>query len=369
MKKLIQILTIALVSASLFACESLKLGDAGLSRAPETSGATVDTLFATIKDADKVLASAYYYLHYGLVTEFDNLMSKDVVEAITDHYSSARFSEGNGPNELYYSGALTPSANSTSSQAYCFGKEKDYHVIRYAWLFLENADRIPDADPAELAKKKAEAKLCMAIAYANMVRYIGGVPILDHAVVPSENMYYPRNTFAETIQYIVDLCDQAAPDLPWSVSKNDDGRLTRAAALGRLAASRELVKAVIGEPRRGILVERLRAGLCGVEPGGVEHEPVARLLVSGAVVVPVLGINEHGRSPLNVERALQFGVGVVGRREERHDVGLVAPEVLPKRGVHVVTDVVAGVDVACEILLGFSVAHVIAAPDRGAHGG
>ncbi|MBO4611348.1 MAG: RagB/SusD family nutrient uptake outer membrane protein [Bacteroidales bacterium] len=232
MKKLIQLLTIALVSASLFACESLKLGDAGLSRAPETSGATVDTLFASIKDADKVLASAYYYLHYGLVTDFDNLMSKDVVEAITDHYSSARFSEGNGPNELYYSGALTPSANNTSSQAYCFGKEKDYHVIRYAWLFLENADRIPDADPAELAQKKAEAKLCMAIAYANMVRYIGGVPILDHAVVPSENMYYPRNTFAETIQFIVDLCDQAAPDLPWSVSKNDDGRLTRAAALG-----------------------------------------------------------------------------------------------------------------------------------------
>ena len=232
MKKLIQFLTIALVSASLFACESLQLGDAGLSKAPETSGATIDTLFATVKDADKVLASAYYYLHYGLVTDFDNLMSKDVVEALTDHYSSARFSEGNGPNELYYSGALTPSAPSTSSQAYCFGKEKDYHVIRYAWLFLENADRIPDADPAELARKKAEAKLCMAIAYANMVRYIGGVPIIDHAVVPSENMYYPRSTFAETIQYIVDLCDAAAPDLPWSVSKSDDGRLTRAAAIG-----------------------------------------------------------------------------------------------------------------------------------------
>ncbi|MBR6457257.1 MAG: RagB/SusD family nutrient uptake outer membrane protein [Bacteroidales bacterium] len=232
MKRLIQILTIALVSASLFACESLKLGDEGLSKAPETSGATVDTLFATIKDADKVLASAYYYLHYGLVSDFDNLMSKDVVEALTDHYSSHRFAEGNGPNELYYSGSLSPSSPSTSSQAYCFGKEKDYHVIRYAWLFLENADRIPDADPAELARKKAEAKLCMAIAYANMVRYLGGVPIIDHAVVPSETMRYPRNTFAETIQFIVDLCDQAAPDLPWSVSKNEDGRLTRAAALG-----------------------------------------------------------------------------------------------------------------------------------------
>ena len=233
MKKLIQILTIALVSASLFACESLKLGDAGLSRAPETSGANIDTLFASIKDADKVLASAYYYLPYGLVTDFDDLLGDDALEALTDHYSSARYHEGNGPNELYYSGALTASAPGSKNQAYCFGKEKDYHVVRYAWLFLQNADRIPDPDPVLLAQKKAEAKVCMAIAYAHMLRFLGGVPIIDHAVVPDEQMRYPRNTFAETVNFIVKLCDEAAPDLPWApASQNEYGRMTRAAALG-----------------------------------------------------------------------------------------------------------------------------------------
>ena len=40
MQKFVQILSIALVGAGLVACESLKLGDAGLSQAPETSGAT-----------------------------------------------------------------------------------------------------------------------------------------------------------------------------------------------------------------------------------------------------------------------------------------------------------------------------------------
>ena len=59
MKRFERILTIALLGAGLVACESLKLGDAGLSKAPETSGATIDTLFATLKDADKVLTSAY----------------------------------------------------------------------------------------------------------------------------------------------------------------------------------------------------------------------------------------------------------------------------------------------------------------------
>ena len=79
MKKYINIICIALLGAGLIACESLKLGDAGLSKAPETSGATVDTLFASLKDADKVLTSAYYYLPYGLVSSFDSKMGYKAV--------------------------------------------------------------------------------------------------------------------------------------------------------------------------------------------------------------------------------------------------------------------------------------------------
>ena len=88
------------------------------------------------------------------------------------------------------------------------------------------------ARKSEASQKKAEAKVCMAIAYANMLRYLGGVPILDHAVDPAEEMVYPRNTFKETVDFIVKLCDEAAPDLPWAVSAADDGRMTRAGALG-----------------------------------------------------------------------------------------------------------------------------------------
>jgi hypothetical protein len=234
MKKIYQFLTIALLGAGLVACESLKLGDAGLSKAPETSGATIDTLFASLKDADKALANAYYYLPYGLVSSFDSKMGGDFLESITDHFISNKHSDSDGPNNLYYSGGLN--ANLTGSyqggEAYRFGSEKDYHVIRYAWLFLENADRIPGADPALLAQKKAEAKMCMAIAYAHMLRFVGGVPILDHSITTGEEMKFPRNTFAETVDYIVKLCDEAAPNLPWFVSANEDGRMTRAAALG-----------------------------------------------------------------------------------------------------------------------------------------
>ncbi len=239
MKKMIKTLMAALLTAGLtVACESLKLGDEGLSRAPETSGATLDTLFASLRDADKVLATAYQNLPYGLISSFDSKMGSDILESITDHFVSNKHTEGDGPNDLYYTGALGAniSGDGAGGEAYRFGSEKDYTVIRYGWFFLENADRIPedskDFSAAELARKKGEARMCIAIAYANMLRYLGGVPILDHAIATDETMHFPRNTFAETVEFIVSLCDQAAQELPWTVSVNDDGRMTKAAALG-----------------------------------------------------------------------------------------------------------------------------------------
>jgi len=235
MKKIYAILTAALLGAgALVSCESLKLGDAGLSEAPETSGATLDTLFASLKDADKVLTSAYYYLPYGLISDFDSKMGKDILESITDHFVSNKHTEGDGPNDLYYTGALGAniSGDAAGGEAYRFGSEKDYTAIRYGWFFLENADNIPDADPVQLARKKGEAKVCIAIAYAHMFRYVGGVPLIDHSISTDEKMEFPRNTFAETAEFIIRLCDEAAEVLPWTVSAVEDGRMTKASALG-----------------------------------------------------------------------------------------------------------------------------------------
>ena len=238
MKKIFALITIALLAAGMVACESLKLGDEGLSKAPETSGATIDTLFASLKDADKVLTSAYYYLPYGLISSFDSKMGSDIVESITDHFVSNKHTEGDGPNDLYYTGALGAniSGDAAGGETYRFGSEKDYNTIRFAWFFLENADKIPTDSQGfsqtELNRKKGEAKLCIAIAYANMFRYVGGVPLLDHSITTDEEMLFPRNTFAETVEFIVKMCDEAAEVLPWYVSAVDDGRLTKAAAIG-----------------------------------------------------------------------------------------------------------------------------------------
>ncbi|MBQ2919480.1 MAG: RagB/SusD family nutrient uptake outer membrane protein [Bacteroidales bacterium] len=235
MKATRNIFIAVLLGVMMSSCETLQLGDAGLSEAPETSGATIETLFATKKDADKVLVTAYANLPYGITSSFDSKMGGNVLECITDHAHSNRTFGSDGPRNLYYTGALGSNISSSyaGSEAYRFASEKDYTAIRYAWIFIENADRIPDATPEEKEKMKAEAKVCIAIAYANMLRHVGGVPILDHSVSTTEEMVYPRNTFAETVDYIVKLCDEAKVHLPWTnADPNNDGRMTAAAALG-----------------------------------------------------------------------------------------------------------------------------------------
>ena len=158
MKKIAYMISAALLVAGFAGCESLRLGDAGLSKAPESSGATLDTLFASKKDADKVLVTAYWYLPYGIPSDFDSKMGGNMLESITDHFVSGKHTVTDGPNNLYYNGALGATIASDydiGTEAYRFGSETDYKAIRYGWIFIENADRIPNATPAEVNRKKA----------------------------------------------------------------------------------------------------------------------------------------------------------------------------------------------------------------------
>ena len=234
MKNIQYLIFIAAMTFSVMACTDLKLGDAGLSKAPETSGATLDSLFSSITDADKVLLTAYWYLPYGIATSADSKLGGNCLESLTDLQFSNRNNISDGPQNLYYNGALSASLSSTEAgcEAYRFGSENDYRSIRYAWIFIENADRIPDGTPEEIAIKVAEAKMCIAISYFNMLRYVGGVPLLDHSIDPNEDMTFPRATFSETVEFIVRMIDEATPALPWQWDSVDDGRMTRAGALG-----------------------------------------------------------------------------------------------------------------------------------------
>lgn len=220
-------------------CYDLRFGDAFLGEHPESSGATLDTLFSSAANADRVLTKAYSYLPYGLPTGKDNGHAYDklgvnILESITDLNNSRRENVSDGPRNLYYSGAYGSNiaSDSRGCEAYRFGEENEYSAIRYAWIYIENAGRVPDLSSVDRQRKVAEAKMVIAIAYSEMLRYMGGVPLLKHSVEENEEMYFPRATFAETVDYIVQLLDEAAPYLNWKNDGTENGRMTRAGALG-----------------------------------------------------------------------------------------------------------------------------------------
>ena len=221
-----------LLSCTLIAsCSEISFGDKFLGEQPESSGATTAEMFSKNINAEKVLTKAYMGLPYGLPAGGDYKLGGNILESITDLCQSSRDNISDGPMKLYYNGALSAN-NIPASAAYRYGGKSDWTTIRYAWLYIENIDKVPDIS-AELKRQRvAEAKMLIAISYFEMLRYAGGVTWLDHFVDPNESMNFPRSTFAETVSKIATLLDEAIPNLPWKqIANNDDGRMTKAGAM------------------------------------------------------------------------------------------------------------------------------------------
>ena len=230
MKRLAHIILAALSFAAIVSCSEISFGDSFLGDQPESSGATTEQMFSSPTEAEKVLNRAYLALPYGIPTSINNKLGVNILESLTDLSQSFRDNISDGPMKYYYNGAL--SANSINgSAAYCFGSETDWTAIRYAWLFIENADRVPGYDNAEKQRRIAEAKVIIALSYFEMLRYVGGVTWLDHAVDVNEPMRFPRISFAQTVENIVALLDEAIPALVWKEDEIQDGRMTRAGAM------------------------------------------------------------------------------------------------------------------------------------------
>lgn len=227
-----------LLCAIAVSCTEVEFGDEFLGTQPEQSGATLDTLFANAVNSELVLTRAYSYLPYGLPITCGgpgadyNKLAGGVLEDLTDLSYSFNTQAGVGPQNYYYNGALT-SSTQASGQAFLLQSEPMFYAIKYAWIYLDNIDRVPDISDAEKEIKKAEAKMILAISYTELLRNIGGVPWIDHSVDVNDEMNFPRISFERSVNNIVELLDEViASDLPWKQNSTDDGRMTKAGAMG-----------------------------------------------------------------------------------------------------------------------------------------
>lgn len=109
-----------------------------------------------------------------------------------------------------------------------------YEGIRNCNLVLENMK-----NSSFLEKDKtyftAQAKMLRAMIYYSRARLFGKLMIVDRLIDKDENMEFPRtNTIKETYDFILKDLQEAAPDLPVTLS-NQQGMLTQGAAYALIA--------------------------------------------------------------------------------------------------------------------------------------
>ncbi|AEL25642.1 RagB/SusD family nutrient uptake outer membrane protein [Cyclobacterium marinum] len=142
--------------------------------------------------------------------------------------------------DVYVQGNITPSNMGPFNHTrFRFLNWQLFDNIQIINTFLENIDTVVEntqETEREAVKIKAEilkgeALFLRAFAYAQMVRTFGGLPILTAPFgIGDDYLGTPRGSFEETIDFIVQDCDNAA-NLLLSKNEMEMGRATKGAAL------------------------------------------------------------------------------------------------------------------------------------------
>ncbi len=214
-----------LLTSTLYACQNSKFLD------DKTVGISADDVFTDSVRTLGFLNRIYQDMGYSFDPyRFSAAGGAGNMELATDN------AEGNNNvsvwGNAYMHGVIAPSNVLTG-----FAANKDlwntpYTNIRRVNLLLTKLPTAPFA-PATRTRIAAEARFLRAFYYYNMVSVFGGVPLVGDRIFDiSDLIDLPRNTFKESIDYIVQELDAAAQTLAPIVYRDIDfGRVTNGACM------------------------------------------------------------------------------------------------------------------------------------------
>lgn len=192
--------------------------------------ATLDHAFRDRVGTQKFLATCYSKLprvgtlnEVGFMGGDDLWFHPDIDNKVQYAYSLAL--EGNNNQRPYFSNWHGIEAGLALWQA-----------IRDCNTFLANAHKARDLDGFELKQWLAEVKTLKAFYHFYLLKQYGPIPIMREnlpiSASPEEVLVY-RQPVDDVVNYIVQLLDEAAPDLPLEVANEvtEEGRITMPAAL------------------------------------------------------------------------------------------------------------------------------------------
>lgn len=239
-KFLVGAIAVAMGASAFTACtDKIAFGNALLDK-PSGSSVTADTVFNSPIYTEQFLNSIYALQYYGLPYNNKNGNSASPwtgkLDQVTDCW--VMHWDNNTIYKAYYPGTL----DATQNPLIAFTGDNVWEAVHAAYLLLEHLDNVPGMSDAKKASLRAQAQCLIAARYFDLFIMYGGLPLVDHAFTGLEGTYeQPRGTVEETVNYMVNLLDQAINSgaLPWMYNgtttetdaTNNTGRWTKAGAM------------------------------------------------------------------------------------------------------------------------------------------
>ena len=161
--------------------------------------------------------NVYSFLGYGGFEE----------QSLAAYTDEAMFTHAGRNINTFTEGNEEPGALAWMSATYYW--DNMYSAIRNANVALENLPTATFDDAALKDQLLGEAHFLRAYYYQQLLRFYGGVPIVDHTYGLNEDYSLPRNTYEECVNFIVADLDQAAQLLDGKSTV--DGRASKIAAM------------------------------------------------------------------------------------------------------------------------------------------
>lgn len=218
---------LTLLTASFLSCQDF------LEREP-LDQLTTENFFKTVEDAERAILSVYSPM-------MDNEWNGEGWK-VTEIPSDDTQPGGTDP-EFIPIDNFTVTPDNTAITSYW---AIHYKQVTLANVVIEKVSEM-DIDQKVVDAIVSEARFLRAVAYFDLVRVYGGVPIITDPPVFGEDLNYPRSSVAEVYEMIKGDLQFAAEYLPETRQGPALGRATKGAALSYLASAhltqREYVEA------------------------------------------------------------------------------------------------------------------------------
>ena len=188
----------------------------------------IDELSQTAVFEDPALAESFANEIYS---SLGNPFTEQQISSFAD---DAHFTHGRGSIDIVKA-SLTPSnlGGWVDTRINFYHWPTIYSNIRDANIFLSNIGDSPIGDEVK-DRLTGEVRFLRGFMYWYLLRQWGGVPIVEEVFNlqnTQEELNIPRNTFGETVNFIVEDLDAASELLPMEQTGNNFGRATKGAAM------------------------------------------------------------------------------------------------------------------------------------------